>query len=62
MATIVQKLQIKFKMADFLLDLGYGSQEALCLSGHDTCPYQITLMYDNFEGGASNLKFSRGCP
>ena len=50
------KLQSKFKMADFLLDLGYGSKRLLCASGLDTFAYQISFIYVKFENGGFDLE------
>lgn len=44
MAKTVQKLHSNFKMADFLLDLVYGSKRLFCMSGPDTCSHRISYM------------------
>ena len=49
------KLHSKYKMADFLFELGYGSKWLFCTSWPDTCAYQISFMYVKVKGG--NIDF-----
>ena len=60
MAKKTRKLNGFFKMADFLLDLQYGSKRLFCASGHDPYTLRISFFYVILEGGASILKYSRG--
>ena len=44
------KLTTKFKMADFLLGLSYGSKRLFCAPWHDTCVYFCTCKFNMARG------------
>ena len=56
MAKTAPKFHSKFKMADFLLGLGYGSKRLFCTSWPDTCVYQISLIYVKVKGGGIDFE------
>ena len=51
------KSHSKYKMADFLLGLGYTPKRLLFKSWDDTSIYQISSIYVKFKEGASTLKW-----
>ena len=56
MMLIALKSQSKFKMVNFLVDLGYGSKRNFCPAGHDKCAYQISLFDIKFKGGGLDFE------
>ena len=51
-----KKMQSRFKMADFLLHLEYGSKRLFFISGDVTSANQIPYIYVKFKGGGFDFE------
>ena len=49
-------------MADFLLDLGYGSERLFFQSEDVTSAYQVSYIYIKFKGWGSDFNIFKGAP